>query len=190
MLYFLGRSIYYIIYKTLYRLKIEGRDNIPPGTGYIIASNHNSYADPPLVGACLKQPVYFMAKKELFKIPVLGWLISKVHAYPVDRSAPRPSSIKKSIQMLREGKVILIFPKGTRRKDAEIQSGLSLLAHKSGVPVVPSRIFNNYDMRRFHPLKYKIGKPVNFPRKPDEKSDSDTYRQFAAEIMDRINSIK
>ena len=190
MLYFLGKTISYLVYKTLYRLKIEGRENIPDNTGYIIASNHNSYADPPIIGASMKQPVYFMAKKELFAIPLFGWLISRLHAYPVDRNAPQPSSIKNTIKLLKEGKTILIFPEGTRKSNDRIHSGLAFLAHKAGVPVLPSRIFNNHDMHRFNKLRYKVGEPVRFHCEPGGKTGPDAYRKFAEYVMERINGIE
>ncbi|MBN2406129.1 MAG: 1-acyl-sn-glycerol-3-phosphate acyltransferase [Elusimicrobia bacterium] len=172
----------------MFRLKVTGRENLPAG-GYIIASNHNSYFDPPLVGVCNVKGVYFMAKKELFYVPVLGTAIRKTHAFPVDRENPGPSSIKRAIGLLRSGKVLLIFPEGTRKSSHKIHSGVSMLSHKSGVPVVPSRIYNNDRMKSFARLKYVIGKPVYFPFLPGEKAPEGEYESFAEAVMSKIERL-
>lgn len=189
MNYYLCRLLFWFIFKTLFRLKVTGRKNLPEG-GFIIASNHNSLADPPLVGSSIRQPVYFMAKKELFNIPVFGTFIRSTHAFPVNRDAPELSSIKKAINMLKSGKVLLVFPEGTRKSAAKkMHKGVALLAHKAGVPVVPSRIYNNENITKLRPLRYVIGDPVKFMLKTNEKASSMTYNQFASLIMEKIMSL-
>lgn len=189
MNYYLGRFLFRIIFKTLFRFKVIGKSNLPEG-GFIIASNHNSLIDPPLVGSALKQPVYFMAKKELFRIPVFGTIISSTHAFPIDREYPVMSSIRKAINLLKSGKVLLVFPEGTRKLEAKkIRGGVALLAHKANVPVVPSRIYNNQNIVKLPTLKYVIGEPVKFMLKPNERASSRKYSQFSSLIMEKIRSL-
>ena len=130
-----------------------------------------------------------MAKKELFEIPAFGTLISSTHAFPVSRTAPELSSIKKAISLLRSGKVLLVFPEGTRKSNAKIHRGVALLAHKAGAPVVPSKIYNNQNICRLPRLKYVIGKPMKFELRPEEKASSEKYNQFASRVMEKISAL-
>ncbi len=188
MNYSLGKLLFLFIFKTLFRLKIIGKNNLPE-SGFIIASNHNSLIDPPLIGSSIKKPVYFMAKKELFQIPIFGEIISSTHAFPVNRETPELSSLKKAINLLKSGKVLLIFPEGTRKSTSRIHRGVAFLAHKSNVPVVPSKIYNNQDIFKLRQLKYVIGKPVKFMLPSDKRACSKTYSQFSSQIMENINSL-
>lgn len=185
MLYWIGRTFFIIIFKLFFRLRIIGKNNIPKH-GFIIASNHNSLIDPPLIGASIPRGVYFMAKKELFEIPILGSVIKKAHAFPVDRESPEPSSIKKAIYLLKEGKILLIFPEGTRKKVENINKGVSVLSHLSEKPVVPSRIVNNDKIKSLSQLIYIIGKPVEFPLSSSEKASPEIYDKFTDKIMKKI----
>ncbi len=87
MLYYLGRALFRAVFQVLCRWEVEGRENVPSSGGLILAPNHLSYLDPPLAGSAVRRPVYFMAKRELFSVPVLGWLIRRTHAFPVSRGA-------------------------------------------------------------------------------------------------------
>jgi 1-acyl-sn-glycerol-3-phosphate acyltransferase len=179
-----------VVFTVVFRLKITGLSNLPETGGFIIASNHNSLIDPPLVGSSIRQPVYFMAKKELFKIPVFGRLITATHAFPVNREFPGPSAIKKAIGLLRKGKVLLVFPEGTRKSESKkIHKGVALLAHKAGVPVIPAKIHNNRQIYRLRQLKFEMGGPINFSISPGEKAASSMYADFSEKIMSRIISL-
>ncbi len=188
MNYYIGRFLFHILFKFIYRLKITGKENLPKG-GFIIASNHNSLADPPLVGSSISSPVYFMAKRELFEIPFFGTVIKSTHAFPVNRKAPELSSIKKAINLLKNGNVLLVFPEGTRKSNASIHRGVALLAHKAGVPVVPSKIYNNDKILKLAKLRYVIGKPVDFIISPEKRATSRLYMDFSSMIMDRISKL-
>ncbi len=187
MLYWITRTLSLILFKILFRLKVFGRDNIPPG-GFLIASNHNSLTDPPLIGAVFPRGVYFMAKKELFEIPLFGKLIKKTHAFPVNRGRPSPATFKKSIRLLKSGKILLVFPEGTR-KSRRVHPGISMLAHKTSVPVVPVRIINNNRVNKLYPITVKIGDKLEFPQNPDKKVTSGEYRRFAQKVMKTVYSL-
>ncbi len=122
-------------------LTVEGQENIPEG-GVIIASNHISYLDPPLIGAVAPRRVTFMARKGLFEIPVLSTVI-KPAAFPVDREKPRPSTIKEAVKRLRNGELLVIFPEGSRSETGELQEakrGIVMIPSMSNGPVVPTLI--------------------------------------------------
>ena len=102
-------------------LTVQGEENVPEG-GVIIASNHISYLDPPLIGAVTPRRVTFMARKGLFEIPVLRSII-KPAAFPIDREKPRPSTIKEAIKRLRNGELLVIFPEGGRSETGKLLKG-------------------------------------------------------------------
>ncbi len=187
MLYWIGRTLFYNLFKTVFRLKVTGRENIPEG-GFIIAANHNSLIDPPLMGTSLSRGVYFMAKKELFEIPLLGKIISMTHAIPVDRRRPGADSVKEVLNILREGKIMMVLPEGTRKKSGKIKSGIGFLAHKSGALVVPARIVNNDKIKRLPGLEFNIKKPLRYPASYGEDGSKNDYRHFAEKVMERIYS--
>jgi 1-acyl-sn-glycerol-3-phosphate acyltransferase len=121
-------------------LTVYGRENIPEKGGVIVASNHISYLDPPLVGSVLPRIATFMARKGLFDVPVLGWMISRA-AFPVDRENPKPSSIKDAVKRLKQGEVLVLFPEGKRSETGELQEakrGVDVIAKMSRATIVPT----------------------------------------------------
>ena len=123
-------------------LVVKGRENIPSETGVIIAVNHISYLDPPIVGAVTPRRATFMARKGLFDIPLLGTIIRPA-AFPIDREKPRPSTIKEAVKRLKNGELIVMFPEGGRSETGELleaKRGISMIAGISKVPIVPTLI--------------------------------------------------
>jgi 1-acyl-sn-glycerol-3-phosphate acyltransferase len=123
-------------------LVVEGRENIPPEGGVIIAANHISYIDPPLIGAVLPRRATFMARKGLFEMPALRWAMKQT-AIPVDRNKTQPSTIKEAVRRLKKGEVIVLFPEGRRSDTGELlegKRGIGMLASLSHAPVVPALI--------------------------------------------------
>ncbi len=123
-------------------LIVEGRENIPPEGGLIIAANHISYVDPPLLGAVLPRRATFMARRGLFEMPLLRWVMKQT-AIPVDRQKTRPSTIKEAVMRLKKGEVVVLFPEGRRSDTGELlegKRGVGMLISLSGVPVVPALV--------------------------------------------------
>lgn len=140
LLYKLVQLTIKIILRINGSLKVYGRENIPEKGGVIVASNHISYLDPPLVGSVLPRIATFMARKGLFDMPVLGWMISRA-AFPVDRENPRPSSIKDAVKRLKKGELIVLFPEGKRSETGELQEakrGVDVIAKMSRAAIVPT----------------------------------------------------
>ncbi len=140
VLFFLVAAVCWPLFCILCRWRITGLENVPAG-GAIIAPNHQSIWDIPLIGLALhKRRTHFMAKSELFQNPLFGWIIRSLLAFPVKRGTPDRTAIRYAIDLLKQGDLVTIFPEGTRSKTGIIgppEAGLSLIAAKACVSVVP-----------------------------------------------------
>ncbi len=163
----LGYSFIYelasFLYKCVYKIKSEGSENLPAQQGYIIASNHRSFADPPVIAIAGAKAYYsFVAKEELFKRPVFGWLIRKLGAFPITRGKGDTAVIDTSVSKVREGRNLVIFPEGTRHLDGKVgkgKTGVALIAAKAAVPVVPVGIVFNGKLHFRSTITVRFGKP-------------------------------
>lgn len=193
MSYTIFRFLLRVIYRLLFRLKAVGTEHIPAEGAVIIASNHISLLDPPAVGVLIKRKVHFMAKEELFKVPVFGPLIRSFGAYPVKRGGVSIDAIKSSINLLKSGMMVGIFPEGTRQKAndpdaaAGAKKGTAMIALRSNATVVPVAIVGNYKLFRRTTIVY--GKPVDIKAVTAEEG-KDIYVAVTEEIMRHINKLK
>ncbi|MGF1588531.1 MAG: lysophospholipid acyltransferase family protein [Pleurocapsa sp.] len=125
---------------TYFRIKIQGAENVPQSGGLIAVSNHASYFDPPILSNCVGRPVAFMAKEELFEIPILKQGIKLYGAYPVKRSTGDRAALRAAIAAIESGWVAAVFLQGTRSADAQITApklGAAWIAAKTQVPLLP-----------------------------------------------------
>jgi len=185
-LYWFGWLISKITFSTVYRREITGLDNLPKNGSYILAANHQSHADPPIIGSCIKKQIYYIAKKELFEIPVLGWLIKKANAFPVDRAIADIGALKNALKILHSGNTLLIFPEGTRYKPGKVRklkNGAAMLSVAANSPVVPVAIINSDKLSSFKKIKVKFGVPMKF--EPSKNHDTITNK-----IMSEIEKLK
>lgn len=137
-----------------YKITYIGRENVPQNGGFIAASNHVSNWDPPVVGISLHGKYSIMAKEELFRNKLLGWIIKKLGAFPVERGKAANEPIERAISDIKSGRIFMIFPEGTRSKDGKIgraKSGVTLIASQANTPVLP--------------ICVKYGKKERFKRK-------------------------
>ncbi|MDR1928529.1 MAG: 1-acyl-sn-glycerol-3-phosphate acyltransferase [Endomicrobium sp.] len=176
ILFLLGRQIFRTIFSLFYRWQIDGIENIPKSGGAIIAPNHISFFDPPLIGASIYRPLYFMAKKALFDIPILRYIIKRTNAFPIEQFKNNIKTIRYAFSLLQQGNLLLIFPEGTRRKtetkDKKIEKvnpGIGMLACRACVPLIPTKIENIDMMLKFKQIKLKYGKPIYPPKKFTKK---------------------
>lgn len=142
MFYNLLRLLVRLILQALFRWRVRGLENLPATGGLIIASNHISNLDPPVIGCALPltRRIRFMAKIELFKNPAFRWVITQLGAFPVRRGLADRTAIRTALTLLKNGEVVGIFPEGTRSKTGELgraEAGLGMIAVRAGVPVVP-----------------------------------------------------
>lgn len=129
MIYAICVGLLRLIYAILFPLKIVGKENVPKEGGVLLCANHISLLDPMTIGIKLDRQVKYMAKAELFEVPVLGWLINKLGAFPVKRGGVSKESIKTALNTLRNGNVMGIFPEGTRNSDAGVAKKVLLALH-------------------------------------------------------------
>jgi 1-acyl-sn-glycerol-3-phosphate acyltransferase len=152
-------------------LKVWGIRNVPRTGGVLIVSNHQSYLDPPILGARIPRPMSYMAKSELFEHRVLAMLIRSLGAFPVRQGAGDVRAIKETVHRLQEGRVLNIFPEGSRTETGEImplEPGVALVARKAGVPIVPAAMIGSYEawpkgkkMFHRHPIRLVFGPPLD-----------------------------
>jgi 1-acyl-sn-glycerol-3-phosphate acyltransferase len=135
-------------FRLYFRYRYYHTDRIPEQGAAILASNHASFADPPLVGCPLARRIDFLARKTLFRFPIFGACLHKVGAVPVDRDGGNPAGLKAILDRLEQGRAVLLFPEGTRSRDGQLQTaraGVGLIAIRSGAPVFPVRIFGSFE---------------------------------------------
>lgn len=200
MLYFIGWSFFLIFFKTYLGFRIVGRENVPKKGAFIFASNHQSYFDPILLGTSLHRSLNYMAKEDLFRHPIGGWILKKVNSIPVKREEGDLKAIKVAIRALSSGKPLAIFPEGARSKDGKLQKpkpGIGFIAAKTRSPVIPAYIEGSFDamprgldtMKR-RPVTVYIGKPVSFDWDSFDKDGKEAYQKVSDEIMRRISGLK
>jgi 1-acyl-sn-glycerol-3-phosphate acyltransferase len=172
--------------RTLWRARVFGAENVPPTGPLIIACNHISYLDPPVLGCLCPRRISYMAKKELFRIPVLGVVIRGLGAYVVDREGSATGAVKRSLQVLQSGEAIGIFPEGTRnpRGIVAAQTGVALLASLAQAPVAPACIRGTDRATRLGRIDVAFGAPLEPPA--GRKARRDDLAKFTAEIMKAI----
>lgn len=195
-LYYLARTLFRLIFKVLGRWKVEGKENLPCSGGVILAPNHISYADPPLVSSATGRKAWFMAKSELFEIPILGPILPRVCTYPVKRGKPDREALRTTLELLAHGEVVTIFPEGARSPDGKLKEpelGIALVALHSGAPVVPMGLIDSdrllprhSPIPRFAHVIVRIGKPLYFGHFRDKRWDRATREQVATEIMSAL----
>ncbi len=189
ILYEIARFLISIIGAVLWRVRVYGRGNVPRTGAVIVACNHRSNLDPPLLGTYTPRQIRYMAKKELFAIPVLGPLIAAVGAYPVDREGSATAAIKRSVELLRGGACIGIFPEGGRNVhgDKEARAGVALLASLGKAAVVPAYIHNSSRAGQLAAIKVAFGKPMALPS--DRKATREDLAKFTQEVMSAIHAL-
>jgi 1-acyl-sn-glycerol-3-phosphate acyltransferase len=204
--YRIGWTCFRAMYATYFRWRVFGAENVPLQGGVILASNHASFLDPPLVGSGLKRGINYLARESLFSFPGMGALLRSWNAVPVDRDGGGAKGLKIILDRLLNGAGIILFPEGTRTKDGRLQparSGIGLTVIKSAAPVVPVRVFGTFEAYGRHikiprprRVVVKYGKPMNFEKLRAEAKACDKarlkqiYQEVADEIMKAIAKLE
>ena len=179
------------IYAVLYPAKVEGVENIPEEGGFVLCCNHCSNRDPFYLAIPVKRRyLHFMAKMELFKFGPVAWFVRALGGFPVDRGHSDLAAVRTSLQLIKEGHGLAIFPQGTRVKDnhpVPMLEGVSMIALRANVPVIPAYIGGPY--RLFHRTQLSYGPPVSFEGLP-RRVDSDTLDKATRRIEDAVYGLK
>lgn len=171
--------------------QVEGRENIPPEGPLIVTANHISNWDPPVLGSSLTRQVHFVAKKELFEIPVLAGILNHIGTIPINRGKPDRRAIRQALDVLERGEVLGLFPEGTRSKTGKLRRaklGIVMIALKSEAPILPVGLINTP-----HPfsknIQVKIGQPFTLDEYYGQKLDKKEMREVGNKIMQRIGGL-
>ena len=186
-LYPLGRAISNGVLFPLYQFKVIGKENFPEEGGVLLCSNHIHNFDPEVVGITAPRPIHFMAKEELFSVPILGKILPHINAFPVKRGMSDRGALRQGLAILKEDKVLGLFPEGTRSKTGELGEGLAgagFFALRSNAHVVPCAIIGPY--KPFKRLKVVYGKPIDMEEYRKNKA---TPEETTALIMNEINKL-
>jgi 1-acyl-sn-glycerol-3-phosphate acyltransferase len=206
-IYLLGWLFFRGIYKFYFGWRVFNPERVPLTGPVILASNHASFIDPPLVGAGLKRGINYLARESLFRFPVLGWVLHRWQAVPVDREGGGAKGLKAILHRLLNGGAIILFPEGTRTRDGKLQparSGIGLTVIKSSAPVIPVRVFGTFEAYnrhlRFpkpgHTVIVKYGRPLLFEKlRAEAKTCSkqrikEIYQEVADQIMAAISALE
>jgi 1-acyl-sn-glycerol-3-phosphate acyltransferase len=204
--YWVAWSLSRLIFSTYFRWRVCDAENVPLDGPVILAANHASFLDPPLVGSGLPRAINYLARENLFKYPGIGWLLRSWNAVPVDRDRAGGAGLKAILDRLLAGGGIILFPEGTRSPNGQLQparSGIGLTVIKSKAPVVPVRVFGTHEawgrhMKLPHPRRVtvKYGQIMHFQTLRAEAQTcakprlKQIYQEIADQIMAGIAEIK
>ena len=190
-------TLVHILFRVFFHLEIQGYRRVPMKGAVILAANHISLLDPPIVAISTTRQLNFFAKRELFQIPFLGRLITRLQAMPVDRSGADRKALKLVLDLLQREEAILLFPEGTRSRDGHLhkpKSGVGMIALNSRKPIVPVYVEGTAQARktllRQQRAAVKFGKPFHIEKLPltgDRRTD---YKIISEEVMERIRKLR
>jgi 1-acyl-sn-glycerol-3-phosphate acyltransferase len=198
-MYRMGHALCGTIARIAFQYRAFGLENLIEEGPAIMAANHQSYLDPPLVGITCRNEIYYLARKTLFENKLFGPLISRVNALPVDLSRGDISALRTVINLLKKGHRTLIFPEGTRSLTGQIQRarpGIGMVVAKTLAPVVPMRIFGSFEAWpkggkiRPHPITVVIGKPLRFKKEDFAVSNREVYQQISEQVLAAIAALE
>jgi 1-acyl-sn-glycerol-3-phosphate acyltransferase len=204
--YWLGWTFYRLLFSTYFRWRVLHAERVPMSGPVILASNHASFLDPPLVGSGVKRSLNYLARATLFRYPGMGAILRRVQAVPVDRDGGGAGGLKAILDRLLAGGAIVLFPEGTRTRDGQLQparSGIGLTVIKSNAPVVPVRIWGTFEACGRHVafprprrVVIKYGHPMRFEALRAESRTcakarlKEIYQQVADQIMSAIAALE
>ena len=199
--YWVGYHFSRLAGRLLFRLRVIHRERMIQSGPVILAMNHQSYLDPPLAGTACDRPIYFLARRTLLDVPLLGRILPKLNVIPVNQEGVDRSAIKAVIRVLQAGNGVLVFPEGSRTLDGKIQAaepGLGLVIAKTLAPVVPMRIFGAREALprcggrrlRLVPITIVIGEPILFSAADLEPSGKNLYAALSDRVMKAISTLR
>jgi 1-acyl-sn-glycerol-3-phosphate acyltransferase len=184
-----------LFFKLGFGITVEGREHVPKG-GCLLVANHASFLDPNAIGWACGRECHFLARKSLFKKPLMNWFLRSVNVTPIDQERPDMSGLRNIIKLLQSGNIVLIFPEGTRTPDGNLQPGqpgTGMVAVKAGVPILPARIYGSFEALprhrskiHRHPLRVVFGPPFTLSPGELTTKDKTLYARIAERMMEHI----
>jgi 1-acyl-sn-glycerol-3-phosphate acyltransferase len=188
-----------LVGRVFFRLRVVHRERVINHGPVIMASNHESYLDPPLVGSVADRAIFFLTRKTLLAGPFFGWLLPKLNVIPVDQEGNDRSALKALIRILKAGEGTLVFPEGERTLDGRLRPalpGLGFVIAKTLAPVVPMRIFGaraalprGSGRVRFCPITIVVGEPIYFTAADLQLPGRELYPRLSQRVMDAIAAL-
>ena len=198
--YFAVYHLTRMVARMFFRFRVVHPERVIQEGPVILAMNHESYLDPPFAGIGCRRAIYFLARKSLLNIPVLGWILPKLNVIPVDQEGGDRSALKALIRILRANHCALVFPEGSRTLDGNLQPpqpGIGFVIAKTLAPVVPMRIFGAHralprggGRLRFCPITIVVGEPLRFTAADLEGSSREIYPRLSQRVMEAIAALK
>ncbi|WP_084245486.1 lysophospholipid acyltransferase family protein [Planomicrobium okeanokoites] len=186
-LYTFGKALVKTALTPLYRFEVTGTEKFPDQGGILLCSNHIHALDPPVVGMTSPRTVHFMAKEELFKVPVLGRILPQVNAFPVKRGMSDREALRSALRILKNGDVVGLFPEGTRSTDGVLKKGLSgagFFALRGDADVMPCAIIGPY--KPFRKVKVVYGDPVLMAPYRERKASAEEVTSVIMESIQKL----
>ncbi len=181
-------------------IETHGVENIPREGGVLLVSNHISLLDPVIVGSAANREIHFMARSNVFNVPLLGPIISVFNAYPVNRGRPDLGALRRTITLLKKGNAVLIFPEGTRSFDGKLgkaHDGACFIAHRANVPTIPvyhkgaEKMMPRGSKRiRRAKLSVTFGKPIDFSHIVESEIKREMYQEMGVQMMGAISNLE
>lgn len=175
----------------LFRMRAWGVEHVPRRGGVVVASNHQSFLDPPLVGVAVARPLHYLARRSLF-VPGFGRLLRALNAFPVERGEADLRAIRQAIRLVRDGAALALFPEGTRTADGQVHAfkpGFALVAARGGVPIVPVAVhgaFEAWPRTRLLPVPGRCVSVAYGEPMPPPETHKDACRAAAAAVEQRV----
>lgn len=200
-IYWMGWLLFGAAYRGLFGLRVIGREHLITKGPVLVASNHQSFLDPPLIGNLYQDEMVYLARKTLFKEGFFEWLYQQWNAIPVDQERPDMASLKTIIRKLKAGDRVLLFPEGARTLDGSIgeaASGIGLVAIKAGAPIQPVRIYGANEALPRGSVRFRlkritvvIGEPIQLTEAERKSlSNKQGYEEVTRRIMDDIKALE
>ncbi len=195
--YRLSWKIVRALFRVLLGFRETGSEKVPLEGPVIIASNHRSYLDPPLLGVSIRREIHFLAKSELFSFKPFARLITTLNAHPVRRGMKDTAAVNEMIGLLERGEAVVIFPEGTRRKDEmeplKIKSGVARLAQATGAPILTVHIRGSRKklraILRIDPVRVKFGRIIRPEEYREFGKDPKGFRKLAGYVLSEIRAL-
>lgn len=198
--YWTGYHLSWLLGRLLFRFRVVHRERLIHEGPVIFAMNHESYLDPPLAGIAAKREMYFLARKTLLDVPVLGWVLPKLNVVPVDQEGNDRSALKALLRILKAGHGTIVFPEGARTLDGKMQPalpGLGFVIAKTLAPVVPMRIFGAREAMprgggglRLHPITIVVGEPMRFTDADLQPRSKELYQRLSERVLAAIAELR